>query len=456
MSFIAVSLLLSAAYLANAGRRIATAVTARARSIAHVRAMHLRFRQQVSEREFLDSAVQATSATLLNTEHFLEKQIARAERAEAQLEELANTQKDVDLTLAREAEMRLALAGVEADLELERKRLQSDENLISHLENEIEKRKNVIVEFERDSEQMEVKLTQSRKSAEDILTEALQDKNRLEFVLEEKKKQLNEEVVARDAQKAALSDAKEQLEEANQTFDTTISHIEERRKHIESVAAEAEEVARIALKKKRNLDAAVEHEAAIGEVEDSLECIQGEQELIRTSLADMRVKEAEKDSERTDLRKKVEARDFELEQLRSKLERLENANVRVAGVIMGNAVSSTREGSEKVQSIEKVNEHKSLSCADPGNLHVSKVANSEGTKREAMPSTSSSSQEMEQLQQEKRGRGRPRKTLAVEENTKPKRGRGRPKKQVSDMKKDDDSTPKKRGRPRKNPLSVMQ
>lgn len=501
VAVIAVGMVMAVAFLANASRRIASDIAQRARNITTIRQLQASKLNKLQQQQYLESAVEATRATLLNTESFLAAQVKRAEIAEQRLEELNSTRKEVEAAMENTRQKRADLIDVERALQIERGKAEVNETLVLRLEENITLRKESLQVCETDAELAHRALQEAEESANHSLQMALRDKEDLERALEQKRIQLEFELEERNQFMETFADAERELESASGTFEKTISDLETRRQRIDRVSAEAEAIKNVLTQKEANLQAVVEGEVNASQIEDSLHQIQSEQKNIRSSLEEMKVVEQEKTSQRKILLEKVTAREIEIAELRNRLEVLHKSRTEPNNAQdgeLGDQVNPTISSSPNIANPGEAEEVSMKESAIQNNFESPEVdlpnADDVGPHSDQNPVKATKSQSLRKMtdgtaqftegdlqtsdelvssdkvvmessaQKEaqqpapRRRVGRPRKTPSSSSAVKsspdaPKRGRGRPRKVVAAGDTSSEVAPKrKRGRPRKNPL----
>lgn len=454
LPIIALAVLSSLSQLSNAASQITRAITLRARHIAHTTNLQRRLKDKLREREFLQSAVDATVVTLDDTKEYLRRQVKRANNAESMLQRLVEGKEKIDAIIGRGEQMRLQLVEAESQLGKERLRAKRDEKVIQTLENDIFTRQQELDAFENDVTEAKQALEEIENAERGVLDRIVQERDRLELILQQKTAQLKEEVAARDLCQKAYSNAEHELEETNTAFDDTVLKIEEQRQVIEQTSKEAKKVASVAERKRATLEAVRREEINVTDLEMNVHVLQGEREGTRTLIQALIEKQNAKDTERNLLVREIVARDAKLLELRSKLEELKVA----PSVIVNNdatdvAIRKPLRGNSEAQDDD-------LDEEPVGNIWEEKLGIRDVEDHNAV-SERKLTEEPQPAQppapQPKRRRGRPRKTETETKvdgiDEKPKRKPGRPRKAVSATKADPACRPKrKRGRPRKTSI----
>lgn len=460
MSLLAIGFMASTAYLANTARRIAADISARARSIAYGQIEARRYQARIREKQFLESAIDATTATLGNTEHFLAKQLKRAKLAEHRLQELQVSNVHVDAAARKAKQLRIQLKRKEEELERNCRTTEVDETLLSELRAQVATRQQSLASFERELNDARQQLETAERQASGAIESAAVEKERLELVLKQKEAQLAEEVNARDLYMNRIGEEEERLQNTGVAVDRTLSDIETRRKIIDSVAKEAAMAGKIASQEKLALETTIVQELRPDDIEDSLHRIGEKRKLLRERIQSSLKSEAQQAALCTNLRKEIQARERALQEQLAKLD-----TIRVGAQIpsppsQSETVPDVKESQQSKVSRKDANRTNlydiSESAVNDNNVHSTPLSAKNSTKTSVTPLDTGSKDDAVPV---KRRRGRPRKTDAdrsrelVAQSSNRRRGRPRKKPVDVDVSKGT-SPPKKRGRPRKTSTAV--
>lgn len=301
--------------------RIAFAsIAARTAILGEARRNELWREKRRRECEFLESAVTATEATLENTRRFLTAQRVRADAAEKTLEKIAARRQQLDEAARELRERKKEMIEKECELEEERRKRGVKDAVLVEMEAEMQKGREGVAALEKLARRERDLLKEAGTAQRKKLAGAQRETSRLETLLFEKKSQLERELAERELYFQRHIEAERTLEVASGSLEVAVSDLENRRKRIEDMEAEARVVETQAKRKQEGINAVLMGDVGVDEIKRSIATVKQQQEMYAEAMkAGSETYEA-KLSEISEMKDLLEKRDAQLQQLRVKMQ----------------------------------------------------------------------------------------------------------------------------------------
>lgn len=466
----------TAAYLANTARRVTTAVTTRAKLLMETRNIKSRLQSRERERSFLQSAVDATYATLQNTSSYLEAQRERARIAELRLTQLETQHQDLrDVERRREF---LAQQLVEAEAELAARKVEffTDESTLADLRHSVDKHQQTLQHFDVDYKRAQEDLKEAERNAQEALDADCKQFASLEAELNRKDRLIKCAVDATQRANIEIERNEEHVNNLQDGITTALTLIEEQRVSINKMSKRVHEV-KSDVERKRDGALSAQQEHSREHMQTAIAHISKQQESVKQTLSQLNGRAYKHQEEQQKLRDALHAKDETLNEIRGKLTQiglstqLEDTTT-VTDTTLTNLDSDSNSDSDTDSvgsNSNKPNDHRTNSDNESTEGNALILSTNFSVKNKALLSEndadlSSSSEVPATTPTKKRPRGRPRKTDKNQEvstsgeDVKPKRGRGRSRKSTAEVEMTGETTDqlvtkRKRGRPRKSSVS---
>lgn len=325
--------------------RIAFAsIAARTAILGEARRNELWREKRRRECEFLESAVTATEATLENTTTFLTAQRVRADAAEKTLEKIAARRQQLDEAARELRERKKEMMEKESELEEERRKRGVKDAVLIEMEAEMQKGREGVAALEKLARRERDLLKEAGIAQRKKLEGAQRETSRLETLLFEKRSQLERERAERELYFQRHIEAERTLEVASGSLEVAVSDLENRRKCIEDMEAEARLVETQAKRKQEGINAVLMGDVGVDEIKRSIATVKQRQEVYAEAMkAGSETYEA-KLSEISEMKALLEKRDAQLQQLRVKMQ--------------GNVARGASQSKKKVIGVSQIAEEK--------------------------------------------------------------------------------------------------
>lgn len=294
-------------------------VAARSSVLGEARRRALWSEKRRQERLFLESAVNATEATLDNTQTYLAAQRERADAAEKMLEKIAVRRERLDEAARELRDRRKELMEKECELEEERRRKGVKGEALVEMEAELERGREGLNALEKMAERERGLLQEEEATQRERLKNAKKEIARLETLLLENERQLERERAERELYVKKHAEAERTLQVASGSLEVAVSDLEKRRKRIEEMEIEAKTAEVQAKRKQEGINAVLMSDVDVDSIRRSIETVKQQQDVCEEAMIFGKETYQSKLNEITEMRALIAERDAKLKQLHLKM-----------------------------------------------------------------------------------------------------------------------------------------
>lgn len=311
-------------FLLRAAKRFTADVASRSKLLLASRSLRERLHARTRERTFLQSALDATDATLQNTKSYLDVQRERAAIAEDRLQKLQSQQEEL-----RELEKRR---------ELLLKQLQNNQDeLLLKEENSTKDRiklddaRRTISDYRDRLTALDVQCDEATVELADLECAAFDALDLVQQAAEGRQKKLKETVhlieSAREAKYMVDEDSvsvKKKIDRLSESIRSALSQVEEQRHSIDAMSERGKLLKDEIRIKRKGVHVQPRHSVSPMRMKSLLADVQYQHEFVRQSLSDLDERQKQGKEEYDSLQQQLDLRNEQLKLLRSKLNQSEN------------------------------------------------------------------------------------------------------------------------------------
>lgn len=317
LTIMALGFLTTTAFLANAARRINREVSVRARRLMEARNLTSRLQTRLRDRSFLQSAVDATQATLETTTSLLDTQSERVRIAEARLSQLEAH--NTDLRCAEDHRKRLAMELAVADAELQsgEQAYALEENDLADLRRSAEESRRKLAAYDEKHASAKAELRIAEEEAQRVLKAELKRISAMETEVNEKDKQIKKALDSNQRAGEDIDALEQQATQLSSNVTNSVMQIEEQRLAISELSKRIHSL-KVDIERKRDVLQDMRHDPQQKSLQGVVASVSKQQSVLKQSLSKLDERSADLKDEHDQLMHELTVKEELLGSLRAK------------------------------------------------------------------------------------------------------------------------------------------
>lgn len=321
LSLAALGFLSATAFLTRVARRFTADIAARTKLLLSSRVLRERLFARVRERTFLQSALEATNATLGNTQTYLDAQCERAVIAEDRLQKLQSQRDDLRELERRRGVLLEQLASCEDELAQREQSSTANERMVDDARRELEGFRKRLADVNSQCDDATVELADLECAAFDALDLVQKAAEERQSKLEETTRLICNARNAKNRTDVECSNVTHKVDQLNASVSSALSQVEEQRRLINDMTQRAEFIKNEIRRKRKDSHLLPNSSASNLRMKSLLDDVGTQQESIRRALSELEGRENREAEERDALREQLALREEEVLQLKKRLSR---------------------------------------------------------------------------------------------------------------------------------------
>lgn len=319
LSLAALGFLTATAFLTRFARRFTADIAARTKLLLASRVLRERIFARVRERTFLQSAVDATNATLENTQTYLDAQRERAVIAEDRLQKL-QSQRDDLRELERRRELLLQqLANCEDELAQREHTSTTDKRKVDDSRRELETFRKRLADLDVQCDDATVELADLECAAFDAVDLVQKAAEERRSKLEETTRLIDNARNAKSRTDVECNNVIAKVDQLSESVSSALSQVEEQRRLIDDMTQRAEFIKNEIKRKRKDTHLLPETSAFNMRMKSLLDDVGIQQESVRKALSELEGQKNREVEERDALKQQLARREEQVTQLKRKL-----------------------------------------------------------------------------------------------------------------------------------------